>query len=40
VVLSDGYDYSGMTHFIEEFKNPFADKSFISEMGVNYGMLW
>jgi hypothetical protein len=31
----DGYDYSGMSHFIEEFCNPFADR-----MEENYGMLW
>jgi hypothetical protein len=36
----DGYDYSGMSHFIEEFQNPFTDKPFISEMEENYGSLW
>jgi hypothetical protein len=40
VALSNGYNYSGMTHFIEEFKNPFAEKPFISETEENYGMLW
>jgi hypothetical protein len=37
---TDGYDYSGMSHFIEEFQNPFTDRSFISEMEENYGTLW
>jgi hypothetical protein len=36
----DGYDYSGMYHFIEEFRNLFADRPFITEMEENYGMLW
>jgi hypothetical protein len=36
----DGYDYSSMTHFIEEFRNPFSDRPFITEMEENYGMLW
>jgi hypothetical protein len=36
----DGFDYSKMSHFIEEFQNPFADKPFISEMEENYGLLW
>jgi hypothetical protein len=35
-----GYDYSGMSHFIEEFQNPFTDRPFISEMEENYGSLW
>jgi hypothetical protein len=37
---SDDYNYSGMVHFIEEFQNPFADKSFIFEMEENHGSLW
>jgi hypothetical protein len=37
---TDGYDYSGMSHFIEEFQNPITDRSFISEMEENYGTLW
>jgi hypothetical protein len=36
----DAYDYSGMSHFIEEFQNPFTDRPFISEMVENYGTLW
>jgi hypothetical protein len=36
----DSYDYSSMTHFIEEFRNPFSDRPFITEMKENYGMLW
>jgi hypothetical protein len=36
---SDGYDYSGMVHFIEGFQNPFIGKPFISEMEENYGSL-
>jgi hypothetical protein len=36
----DGYDYSSMTHFIKEFRNPFSDRPFITEMEENYGMLW
>jgi hypothetical protein len=36
----DDYDYSGMSHFIEEFQNPFTDRPFISEMEENYGSLW
>jgi hypothetical protein len=40
MATSDGYDYSRMSHFIEEFQNPFADKPFISEMEENYGLLW
>jgi hypothetical protein len=37
---SDGYDYLGMYHFIEEFNNPFPDKPFIIEMEENYTLLW
>jgi hypothetical protein len=40
MAYSDGYDYSSMTHFIEEFRNPFLDRPFITEMEENYGMLW
>ena len=29
-----------MSHFIEEFQNPFTDKPFISKMEENYGSLW
>ena len=36
----DGYDYSGMSHFIEEFQNPFTNRPFISEMEENYVSLW
>jgi hypothetical protein len=36
----DGYEYLGMSHFIEEFQNPFPDKPFITEMEENYGLLW
>jgi hypothetical protein len=32
----DGYDYSSMSHFIEEFRNPFLDRPFITEMEENY----
>jgi hypothetical protein len=35
----DGHDYSSMFHFIEEFRNPFLDRPFITEMEENYGML-
>jgi hypothetical protein len=37
---TEGYDYSGMSHFIEEFQNPFTDRPFISKMEENYGFLW
>jgi hypothetical protein len=37
---TDGYDYSGMSHFIEEFQNSFTDRPFISEMEENYRTLW
>jgi hypothetical protein len=40
MAFTDGYDYSGMSHFIEEFQNPFTDRPFISEMEENYGSLW
>jgi hypothetical protein len=33
----DGYDYSSMSYFIEEFRNPFSDRPFMEK---NYGMLW
>ena len=36
----DGYDYSSMSHFIEEFHILFLDRSFITKMEENYGMLW
>jgi hypothetical protein len=36
----DGYDYSSMSHFIEEFRNPFSDRPFITKIEENYGMLW
>ena len=36
----DGYDYSNMSHFIEEFCNPFPDRPIITEMADNYVMLW
>jgi hypothetical protein len=36
----DGYDYSSMSYFIEEFHNPFSEQLFITEMEENYGMLW
>jgi hypothetical protein len=29
-----------MSHFIEEFQNPFTDRPFIYEMEENYGSLW
>ena len=29
-----------MSHFIEEFCNPFLDRPFITKMEENYGMLW
>jgi hypothetical protein len=37
---TNGYDYLEISHFIEEFQNPFANKSFIIEMEENYGLLW
>jgi hypothetical protein len=36
----NGYDYLGMSHFIEEFQNPFTDRPFIFEIKENYGSLW
>jgi hypothetical protein len=36
----DGYNYLKMSHFIEEFHNPFLDKPLITEMEENYGLLW
>jgi hypothetical protein len=40
MAFSDGYDYSAMSPFIEEFRNPFSDRPFITEMEENYGSLW
>jgi hypothetical protein len=40
MAFSDGYNYSAMSPFIEEFKNPFSDRPFIIEMEENYGSLW
>jgi hypothetical protein len=40
MAYADGYDYSSMTPFIKEFRNPFPDRPFITEMEENYGMLW
>ena len=37
---SDGYDYSAISPFIEEFQNPFPDRPFITELEDNYGSLW
>jgi hypothetical protein len=37
---TNSYDYSGISHFIEEFQNLFIDRPFISEMEENYGTLW
>jgi hypothetical protein len=40
MAFSDGYNYSAMSPFIEEFRNPFSDRPFITEMEENYGFLW
>jgi hypothetical protein len=40
MAISDEYDYSAMFPFIEEFRNPFSDRPFITEMEENYGSLW
>ena len=40
MAFTDGYDYSGVSHFIKEFQNLFIDRSFISKMEENYGTLW
>ena len=40
MAISDGYDYSAMSPFIEEFQNPFPNRPFISELEDNYGSLW
>ena len=40
IAYIDGYDYSSMFHFIKEFRNPFPNRPFITEMADNYGMLW
>jgi hypothetical protein len=40
MAFSDGYDYSAMSPFIEEFRNPFSNRPFITEMEENYGFLW
>ena len=37
---SDGYDYSAMSPFIEEFQNPFQDRPFTTESEDKYGSLW
>ena len=38
---ADGeYDYSATSLFLEEFINPFPDKSFLTEFHNNYGKLW
>ena len=36
----DGYDYSAMSPFIEEFRNSFSNRPFIIELEENYGSLW
>ena len=40
MACTDGYDYLGMSHFIEEFQNQFPDAPFIHEMEGNYGLFW
>ena len=37
---TEGYVYSEMSYFIEEFQNQFTDRPFIFEMDENYGFLW
>jgi hypothetical protein len=37
MAFSDGYDYSAMSPFIEEFRNPFFDRPFITEMKETMG---
>jgi hypothetical protein len=39
ITFSDGYNYSAMSPFIEEFRNPFSDRPFITKMEENYGLL-
>ena len=39
MAFTDGYDYLGMSHSIEEFWNPFIDRPFTSKMEENYGSL-
>jgi hypothetical protein len=39
MAFSDSYDYSAMSPFIEEFRNPFSDRPFITKMEENYGLL-
>ena len=38
MAFTDGYDYSGMFHFIKEFQNLFTNRPFISKM--EDGSLW
>ena len=40
MAISDGYDYSAVSPFIEEFHNPFPDRPFISKLEDYYGSLW
>jgi hypothetical protein len=37
---SNGYDYLGMFHFIEELQKLFPDTPFITETEENCGLLW
>ena len=37
---TEEYDYSQSIHFLEEFKNSFANKPFIEELEENYGKFW
>ena len=40
MAIFEGYDYSAMSPFIEEFQNPFSDRPFTIELEENYGSLW
>ena len=37
---SNGYNYSTMSPFIEEFQNLFSDRPFITKLEENYDSLW
>ena len=37
---SDTYNYPAILNYMEPFKSPFGDTSFITEMVFNYGPLW
>ena len=37
---SDDYDYSGTSHHLNPFINPFNDEPFFGDMEHTYGTMW